>query len=39
MREAKHINNGHTKDLHLIYDGHDSKINDRWYEVGGRIKY
>jgi len=28
MKEVRHIN-----DLHIIHDGHDSKVIDWWYEV------
>jgi len=23
----------------LIYDGHDGEVNDRWYGLGGSLKY
>ena len=39
MREAKHINNWHIQDRQLIYDGHDSEVNDRWHGLGGSLKY
>ena len=33
MKEARHRNDLHIKNMHFIHDGHDSKVNDLCYEV------
>jgi len=33
MKEARHRNDLHIQDMQFILDGHDSKVNNRCYEV------
>ena len=33
MKEVRHINVMHIQDMRFIHDGHDSKVNERCYEV------
>ena len=33
MKEARHRNDLHIQDIQFIHDGHDTKVNDRCYEV------
>ena len=33
MKEVRHINVLHIQDMQFTQDGHDSKVNERCYEV------
>ena len=33
MKEARHVNDLHIYDMQFIHIGHDSKVNERYYEV------
>jgi len=33
IKEARHRNDLHIQDMEFIHNGHDSKVNERYYEV------
>ena len=33
MKEARHINDPYIQDMQFIHDGHDTKVNERYYGV------